>query len=218
LLYGVAVKPYGHSGADPGEGFEVSLVKGFAGGGPNEGLSVGVRSPSERTPAVRSVAMPQAAPQLTSNASQDASDAARDGSTPGTSSLQEGVHGTTARDDHGSAGAKATQGGDPASDAELIAQIARCLPLEERPHLRFSTLAISVSADGSLAAPPLVTSPFPRLSAEDRLVADHIVQAALQCGPYKSAGGQVITLPADFSSIQTGRLAAPVTRIANVAP
>jgi len=160
--------------------------------------------------------MPQAEPQPTSNGSQSAIDPAN--TAPGARSLQEGVHGTAARDDYGSAGAKATQGGDRASDAELIAQIARCLPLEERPHLQFSTLAISVSADGSLAAPPLVTSPFPRLNAEDRLAADHIVQAALQCGPYKSASGQVITLPADFSSIQTGQLTAPATRIANVSP
>ena len=169
-------------------------------------------------PSACSGAAKGANPAPASNASEDAINSARQAPAPGASSLQEGVHGTAARDDRGSAGAKATQGGDPASDAELVAQIARCLPLDERPLLQFSTLVISVSADGSLAAAPLVTSGFPRLTAKDRLEADHIVQAALQCGPYKSASGQVIALPADFSSIHKGRYNAGAKRIADVSP
>ena len=170
--------PFGKSGPDLGEGVQVALVQGFAGGGPNDSLTIGQSSPSGKAVAAHSVPIPHAEPEPASNSSRDAIDATKIGAAPGAGSLQDGEHGTAARDDHGSAGAKATQGGDPASDAELIAQIARCLPLEERPHLQFSELVISVSADGTLAAPPSVTSLFPRLSAEDRLIADHIDRTA----------------------------------------
>jgi hypothetical protein len=71
-----------------------------------------------------------------------------------------------------------------------------------RPVLAFSQIRLAFGPKGELAAAPEVSSLLPRFTAGDRLLADRIVQAALQCGPYKGAEGQAVSLAADFSAIQ----------------
>jgi hypothetical protein len=78
------------------------------------------------------------------------------------------------------------------------------LPPGVRPNLAFSNLVLEIGVKGELRAAPVVQSMVPRFTAEDRLAADRIVQAALQCGPYNNppAVNRAISLVADFSSIQ----------------
>ena len=98
-------------------------------------------------------------------------------------------------------GGTSSAGGDPLTDEALLAQIAKCLPAEVRPQLRLTNLALEIGSEGELRVAPRVEGSLPLLSAEDRLVADQTVQAALQCGPYDKPNfrNRVFALVADFS-------------------
>ena len=99
-------------------------------------------------------------------------------------------------------GALDAAGGDPAV-SELLAQIAKCLPPNLRPHLPAQHLVLKIGATGALEAAPMIDSSFPLLTAEDRASADKVVQAVLQCGPYAKAdnASEAISLPVDFSNV-----------------
>ena len=98
-------------------------------------------------------------------------------------------------------GGDSSSGGDPLADGELLAQIAKCLPANVRPTLKLANLALEIGSEGELRVAPRVEGALPLLSAEDRLVADQTVQAALQCGPYDKPNfrNRVFALVADFS-------------------
>ena len=98
-------------------------------------------------------------------------------------------------------GGDSSSGGDPLADSELLAQIAKCLPANVRPTLKLANLALEIGSEGELRVAPRVDGTLPLLSAEDRLLADQTVQAALQCGPYDkpSFRNRVFALVADFS-------------------
>ncbi|THD60774.1 hypothetical protein [Phenylobacterium sp.] len=105
--------------------------------------------------------------------------------------------------DHELRGAKASTGGDPTATSELLTQIARCLPAGLRPNLPAQRLVLRLAENGGLAAAPSIESIVPILTAEDRAVADQVVQAALQCGPYTKAEilGQVVSIAVDFTEV-----------------
>jgi hypothetical protein len=105
-------------------------------------------------------------------------------------------------------GAFEARGGDPHAADELLAQIARCLPASLRPRLVAQRLILKLDAGGALAAAPLIESTLPLITAEQRAEADRVVQAALQCGPYRqaSAAGQEVSLTVDFSTVRPAAL------------
>lgn len=92
--------------------------------------------------------------------------------------------------------------GDPKGQGELLRQIARCLPPGVRPALPLARLEIDLDDNGMLRAAPRLRR-YPLMSSQDTLMADRIVQAALQCAPYTRSVylGQSLSLGADFSSV-----------------
>ena len=92
-------------------------------------------------------------------------------------------------------------GGEVDGAATILAQIARCLPKASRPSLPLARLQLDLDMDGNLRQPPRVVLADPLRSPADALEADHIVQAALQCGPYKvdSMPSNELSLPVDFA-------------------
>lgn len=106
-------------------------------------------------------------------------------------------------------GAAESAGGNPRSADELLVQIARCLPGTLRPHLWAQRLILKLDANGALADAPTIDSTMPMLTAADRAAADRVVQAALQCGPYRStaANPRVVALAVDFSGVGAGPVA-----------
>ena len=106
-------------------------------------------------------------------------------------------------------GAAETAGGDPRASDDLLIQIARCLPPQLRPRLMAQRLVLRLDAGGALAAAPQIESALPLLTAQDRAEADRVVQAALQCGPYRQASAAgVVSLAVDFSALRPTALAA----------
>lgn len=207
LLAQTAGRAFGLPGQDPdGLGIQVSLVDGFAGGNPTRGAE-GVKA---RDPIVRqspSEISSDAVPlhSVESQTPQELAFATKAmGGGPAGRSLAKGREGDAGGSEQGSNSAKATSGGRPTGSADLLRQIARCLPPDFRPRLAFSQIRLAFGAKGELIAAPNVSSPLPRLTAGDRLAADRIVQAALQCGPYRGAEGTQVALAADFSGIGGG--------------
>lgn len=100
-------------------------------------------------------------------------------------------------------GAGETAGGDPRAADDLIVQIARCLPPTLRPRLLAQRLVLKLDAGGALTAAPAIDSAVPIVTADDRAAADRVVQAALQCGPYRQADAseRQVSLAVDFSSV-----------------
>jgi hypothetical protein len=196
--------PLGVDGADLGTGIDVSLVDGFAAGGADVGRISERDATAEEhrdrnfqsDPAAGASASDAALPSLTEEQSLERLKAE--------TALDVGSAGETAANEHGYDGDSAARGGDPTPGADLLQQIARCLPPNYRPNLGFSSLVVSIGDNGALRAAPQVTSRLPQMTAEDRLAADRIVQAALLCGPYNKPNllNQVISLAADFSAIQ----------------
>ena len=76
-------------------------------------------------------------------------------------------------------------GGDSAK--ALLAQIMKCLPDTDKSNLPSGRLDIQLDAEGFLVAPPHVTVADPSAAESDMRVADRLVQAALQCGPYTAS-------------------------------
>jgi hypothetical protein len=183
----------------------VSLVAGFAAGGPHaEPKPAEPAEPEtgeedlrhEPVPPVGAGAEAEDAPRET-----EAQDARPE--TPRLAMMRVNATSEAANMFDGLTGASNSLGGDPTATSDLLAQIARCLPPDFRPNLSFSQLALSIGPDGRLAAAPSMNSALPVLTAEGRLMADRIVQAALLCGPYAhpDAVGRVFTLAADFSQV-----------------
>lgn len=213
LLAQWGTSPYGIVGPDAGNGMRVSLVDGLAAGGLQVGANMALDGDFSTDSAAADLEVlsangpmdPVAAPLL---------DAAREAEQE--ASLEFGTGGRAAGVFEDAQGSRDGQGGDPSSATDLLEQIARCLPPNLRPRLGFSNLVLEIGDRGVLRAAPEVVSALPRLSAEDRLAADRIVQAALLCGPYDKPGvlNRAISLVADFSSIQPS---APA-RIADALP
>lgn len=96
------------------------------------------------------------------------------------------------------------QAGDPGGRQNLLRQIARCLPSGRHPALKTTKLTIQLDSEGKLRAPPTVDLPRPLVSKDVIESADQVVQAALQCGPYKVGTiASVFELVADFSFLDT---------------
>ena len=210
--------PFGAVGSDVGAGMRVSLVSGFAVGGPD----AGTLDASEPQAAEAREASP---PKILEAVGGD--HAATDAPTsterqepaqrPSKASLARGEAGQASGAFEGNVGASQAQGGDPLAMSDLMAQIARCLRPGFRPALGFSRLTLSIGPDGRLRIRPVVSSSLPPASAADRLAADQIVQAALLCGPYlhPNAVNRVVSLPADFSAVRATVVATKAGRTAN---
>jgi hypothetical protein len=99
--------------------------------------------------------------------------------------------------------------GSPLDDAEVLRQIARCLPAGLRPSLSGARLIIDVDDAGALRAPPRFEFGGLFHSKEETLQADHVVQAALQCGPYTDpvARGRTLALAVDFAGTRDSHAA-----------
>jgi hypothetical protein len=97
------------------------------------------------------------------------------------------------------------QGGDPDGDQNLLRQIARCLPPGSRPVIPLAKLTIELDPTGALRLAPTMSSTLPYASKDEVREADRIVQAALQCGPYRTTApsGQPLLLVPDFSFLAT---------------
>lgn len=93
------------------------------------------------------------------------------------------------------------QGGDPDGNQNLLRQIARCLPPGSRPVIPFAKLTIELDQNGGLRLAPTLNASMPYASKDVVREADRIVQAALQCGPYRTSApvGPAISLVPDFS-------------------
>jgi hypothetical protein len=197
---------------------QVSLVSGFAAGGPDAGnlAASAPESTEERYPSLPKILEAVGgAPAFT--AEPVLTDRQETTQRPSEASIAPGKTGQAAGAFEGAVGANQSEGGNPLAMSDLLAQIARCLRPDFRPALRFSTLTLSIGADGRLRIPPVVTAILPRTSASDRLAADQIVQAALLCGPYAhpDAVNKVVSLPADFSTIRATAAATTTRRTAN---
>lgn len=198
--------PFGAIGPDIGTGMQVSLVSGFAAGGPDAG-KLDASEPEaveERDPSPPKIleALGGARSDLAERMPAERQEPAQP---PSKASLARGEAGQAAGAFEGAVGASNAKGGDSLAVSDLMAQIARCLRPGVLPALRLSQLTVSIGPDGRLRARPLVTSVLPQISAADRLAADQIVQAALLCGPYAhpDALNKTVTLPADFSAVRT---------------
>jgi hypothetical protein len=199
--------PHGLPGPDIGTGFKVVLVSGTAAGSPDAGEIAQLIPEADRDQARLRLETSDAA-SATAPVSEVADSQIPQEQTQEkkATSLEAGEAGLSGGAANGAAGATDSVGGDPLATDDLLSQVARCLPPDYRPVLSFSQLTLTIGPDGRLRAAPEVNSTLPRLTAEDRLAADRIVQAALQCGPYVRPNvlGRVISLAADFSSIQPG--------------
>jgi len=198
--------PFGGDGSDLGTGIEVSLVDGFAGGAADIG-KISERDANAEQHRDRIIQSDLAASITESDAALPSpSEEQTLERVAAERSLNVGSAGDVATNDHGYDGNSASYGGGSTPDAELLQQIARCLPPDYRPNLGLSSLVLSIGDTGTLRTPPQVTSSLPRITAEERLAADRIVQAALLCGPYNRPNllNQVISLAADFSAIHPG--------------
>lgn len=205
LLLNPTSRTFGVSGPDLGTGMAVSLVTGFASGGPETELAPA--EPVEIDAGLEDVRREVDLTLGTAPAAKDSppESEARDArpSLPRLAMMRIETYGEAANTFEGLTGASDALGGSATANSDLLAQIAGCLPPSFRPNLTFGQLTLSIGADGRLAAAPAVTSALPRVGAEERRVADRIVQAALLCGPYAhpDAVGRTITLPADFSQV-----------------
>jgi hypothetical protein len=74
--------------------------------------------------------------------------------------------------------------GDRDGSTEILAQIAKCLDPGVAPDLPHTKLQISLNERGQLLAPPMIDFGSETPPADTTLLADRVVQAALQCGPY----------------------------------
>ena len=101
----------------------------------------------------------------------------------------------------GQAGGALSRGGDPNASSALLEQIARCLPADERPNLASRSLVVRIDERGALRA--AISANGVLAGAEERALADRVVQAALLCGPYDGPGvaGQDFSLTPDFRGV-----------------
>lgn len=209
LLAGLLLNPVGRSfgaaGPDLGTGMAVSLVAGFAAGGPE--AQVEPAEPVEPDTASEDLRR-EAEPPV--GAGAEAEEAPKEAEAqdarpprPRLAMMRVAAVGEAANAFEGLNGASGALGGDPTATSDLLAQIARCLPPALRPRLAFTQLTLAIGQDGRLQSAPAVVSMVPQLSAADRATADRIVQAALLCGPYAhpDAVGRTIVLAADFSRV-----------------
>jgi len=209
VLAGLLLNPVGRSfgayGPDMGTGMAVSLVAGFAAGGPQA-------EPTPSEPAEpemgeqnlqREAVLPVGAGAEAKDTPQEAEAQDARPQTPRLAMMRVNATSKAANAFDGLTGASDSLGGDSTATSDILAQIARCLPPDFRPNLGFSQLALSIGPDGRLTTAPSMKSALPALTAEGRLMADRIVQAALLCGPYAhpDAVGRAITLAADFSQV-----------------
>lgn len=81
---------------------------------------------------------------------------------------------------------------------DILSQIARCLPDGVRPALP-ARLDLTLDAKGELVAAPRMEQAAN--AARDVKAENLVVQAALQCGPYKMPGGGSFEIAADFSKV-----------------
>lgn len=204
LLVQWARPPFGSFGPTAGHEMQVSLVDGFAAAGAEDGRPSAPLANSERDRVEQTAKPLQLSGQDASAAGIAEPPSQREERAQTQTSFQKGSDGRAALADHGANSASTSRGGDPTATTDLLRQIARCLPREARPDLRFSNLVLEIGEKGELRAAPAIQSLFPRLTVEDRLAADRVVQAALQCGPYNtpSALNRVISLVPDFSAIR----------------
>ena len=102
------------------------------------------------------------------------------------------------------------QGGDVEGKQNLLRQIARCLPADRRPVIAGATLTVRIDHSGALAAAPAVDLSLAFTSRETIADANLVIQAALQCGPYASPGGDGAdyALTPDFSFLKPQAVAA----------
>jgi hypothetical protein len=116
----------------------------------------------------------------------------------------------SARPDHAASAAAASgaaslpvdvQAGQPHGSEDLLRQIARCLPSSLRPNIPFARLVLVLGKDGALRAAPQIDVSVPFASRDTVRDADRVVQAALQCGPYRMSSGapQHVSVVPDFS-------------------
>jgi len=97
------------------------------------------------------------------------------------------------------AGSAVVDNGGGTKVSGLLAEVARCLPIGVRPHLD-ATLTLAADQNGNLTSAPTIAFSGPNSSKEDARLADLVVQAALQCGPYSDPmlKGQTAALRLDF--------------------
>ena len=71
------------------------------------------------------------------------------------------------------------------------------------------TLTLATDAEGALTAAPSIVFTGAPPTADEARTADLIVQAALQCGPYRGSSlrGRAITLPVVFTAANPLRAA-----------
>jgi hypothetical protein len=102
------------------------------------------------------------------------------------------------------------QGGDVEGEQNLLRQIARCLPADRRPVIAGATLTVRIDRSGALAAAPALDLSLAFTSRETIADANLVIQAALQCGPYASPGGDGAdyALTPDFSFLKPQAVAA----------
>jgi len=95
--------------------------------------------------------------------------------------------------------------GAPDGDQSLLQQIARCLPVGERPSLRLAKLDLALDPSGNLSAVPRLNVDISQLSRDQVRAGNQIIQAVLQCGPYKlpQATTAMIELVPDFSAVRS---------------
>ena len=98
--------------------------------------------------------------------------------------------------------AAAAQLGATNGNTNLLEQIARCLPPNERPVLPGVTISLSFNDQGNLGAVPTIAMDLSAASDEDIREANLVVQAVLQCGPYTAPVASIshFDVPVDFST------------------
>lgn len=198
---------FGTYGPDVGTGLQVSLVSGFAGGGgaAESATPVDPLDLTTKDEADQDAGRPRPEAQaLSLLPSVDRPEGVADEAKVTNDSRAEGVNGEAAGRHEGVASAGDALGGSPTAMSDLLAQIARCLPIGFRPHLAFGQLLLTVGPDGRLRTAPEVRTGLAAVSRDERSAADRIVQAALQCGPYAhpDALNRTVALSADFSAVR----------------
>jgi len=200
--------PPGAAGPSQGAGLELALVSAASLGlaAPHAApMNAMVTSPAPAPPAAEAAtAAADAGPSTAAFAPDDAAPRPPAPSQPQTVAwAAEGTSRLAATDDAERRGARETAGGDPRAASALLAQIARCLPPQLRPRMPAQRLVLKIGVDGALGAAPAIDSLIPLLTATERAEADRVVQAALQCGPYRDtpSAGQAVSLTVDFSAI-----------------
>lgn len=109
-------------------------------------------------------------------------------------------------------GEDATESGDPEGTQNILKRIAQCLPAGVRPALTSTRLNIQVDEEGALSAAPVFDADLLAFASKEELEdANRVIQAALQCGPYREAGltNANIDLVADFSFLPPSAASVP---------